>query len=141
MYLCIFFPFLLSASHEQQHKKKLRTISCRCFSLELCLPPCENRPLGKKKISCQCSKWLSLSIHMIARPSSFLSAKTVLLFICQASCIERKMGFLHTVFIASHSSPPIPLRTFSPPSLLDMIACCLASFHLGYFAVSSCICV
>lgn len=40
--------------------------------------------------------------------------------------------------ICSISAFPHPSPSaLSPPSLLDVITCCLASFHLGYFAVSS----
>lgn len=96
--------------------KKLRAICCRVLSLGLRFPPCENRPL-QKKIICWFRKWFSASIHLIDRSCSPLSARPVLLFVCQASCVLRSIGFLCVVFIASPLLPTHP-PLHSLPSLL-----------------------
>lgn len=96
--------------------KKLGAIYCRVLSPGLHFPPCENRPL-QKKISCQFRKWILLSIHLIARSCSPLSARAILPLFCQASCIVRSIGFLRAVFIASLLLPTHP-PLHSLPSLL-----------------------
>lgn len=59
-----------------------------------------------------------------------------LLHLSGPGCSRRHCVSVHGICSISASPHPSP-SALSPPSLLDVITCCLASFHLGYFAVSS----
>lgn len=87
--------------------QKNRVISCRGFSLELCLPPCENRLLEKKSAA--------NAVNGFHCPSTWLPDPTLPFQPELTSCLFARPHVEYEAGFSSHSIECISLLPTHPP--------------------------